>query len=484
MSDTRALRGRIVRGSREQSLLALVILAASVLAQLGLARRFGPPGLGEYVATTLVVITASTVAVSSLPFAAAQRIGRLMEGPEEERAAATALTGLALAVSCSIAVAVLIGFLWAPIVRVLNLGPNAAPAWTVGMAITFAGALHFVPLTFQARFAMRTSGLITLTQPVAVVLAIAWDTLAPGLQPSTIAAFGYVAGGSAGAVALLLMRRGSLSRGEIRPLLSQSMRSMPMLYSSVVSTWVDRLVISVLLGPVALGMYQAALSLLEVPLRIPRSLAPFLSSAYARISVDHSSRLPEAIVIHARLWAVFAAIAGAGLVASVDGLVPTLFGPGLAPASEPARVMAVGLAPAILGLVLITVGTGGAYPNLGLVVFRIAAPLQVIALVLLAFRFGILGAAVASILTVLVTFVCYIWLWPASRSTLLKHLVAPLAISVAAVLIGAFVSTLGAHWTLRGVGAAAAAATLAIPVLLGPSERRIVWELMGRWSAP
>lgn len=462
----------------------MVILAASVLAQLGLARRFGPPGLGEYVATQLVVITASTVALSSLPLGAAQRIGRLMQESEKERAAATALTGLTLAVSSSIAVAVLIGFLWEAIVSVLNLGPKAASAWTVAMAITFAGALHFVPLTFQARFAIRTSGLITLTQPVAVVLAIAWDTLAPGLRPSTIAAFGYVAGGSAAAGALLLTSHGSLSRGEVRPLVSQSVRSMPMLYANIVSTWVDRLVISILLGPGSLGMYQAALSLLEVPLRIPRSLAPFLSSAYARISVDHGSRLPEAIVIHARLWGAFAAITSAGLVASVDGLMPALFGPGLAPASEPARVMAAGLAPGILGLVLITVGAGGAYPNLGLVVFRIAAPLQLIALVLLALRFGVLGAALASTLTLLVTFASYIWLWPASRSALLKHLVAPLAISVAAILIGAFGSTLGAHWTLRGIVAAAAAATLAIPVLLGPSERRIVWDLIGRWTAP
>lgn len=472
-----ALRQRIVVATREQTAIAVLILIASFIAQVGVARRFGPPGLGEYAGTTLVVVFASLVAISALPLAASEAVARHLELGEREASRTVAFTGFALSLASSAVVAIVTWMAWGPIADLLQLR-EPVPALAIALAIASTGALHYVPLTFLARLDARTPGLITIAQPFAVVAALGWDTFAPGVRPGVMAVLGYASGGAVAAVAFLLSNpRPRVGRAALAHLVRQTLRSLPLLYANVISAWVDRLLVSLLLGPAALGTYQAAAALTEGVLRLPRNLSAFLISAYARITAGHAERLAEAMRVHAQLSIAFASVLAAALLAGADGITTTLFGPGLAAASAPLRVLTAALPPGVLALSLSSAATGAA-TTFGLSVSRYAIPLQVALLVVLTPRFGVLGAAIAHVAAIAATFVGYLWLWRQERPTVSAALWRSLAVGLAAVAIAAAVASLELPWVVRSVAAALLVAALVSRTLVGAEERAAIRGLV------
>lgn len=475
------LRARLVTGLRGQLIVILALLFASFTAQVGIARRFTLSGLGEYVATTLVIFLAGVIATSALPIAAGERIARSLESADHEGASRAAGTGFVLAMLPSFAAAALVGLIWDLAASVLQL--RSAPAGpVVAIAVVAAGALGYVPLLFQARLEMAVVGLIAIAQPFAVLLALTWDIFVPSLRPSTMAVIGYVSGGVASVAAFLLAGYvPRLAVSEIRPLVTQTARALPLLYANVFSTWVDRLLISVLLGPTSLGTYHAAAAFIEGPLRIPRGSTSFLVAAYARISVGHGTEIGRVMSMQMRLWVAYACPIAATLMAAGDGVVASLFGPQSTAVAEPLRILTIGLVPGLLSLLVTTAATGVRVADVVVAVSRITIPLEVVLMVVLALAFGVVGAAVAEVAAVVAGFVALLW-WTSRRAPrlALEDLTRMLVASLAVVTLGALLAAVPAPWPARLAAGLAVASAIVFTVVLRKDELAVIRMLATR----
>lgn len=474
VSEPVPLRSRLISSTRWHVFVTVVLLFASFAVQVGIARRFALIGLGEYVSTSIAIFLASVVALNGLPLAASHGVAARLERGDQFGASRVASTGLVMALVSSAVVSAVAALAWPSLSGILRLAAPV-PAWSVGLSVLAGGSMHFVPLIFQARFQMATAGAITLAQPFAAIVLLGWDTLNPGsVRPGILSVGGYLLGGVTATLLFVAAHRSGPSLGEVRPLIVRSLRSLPLLYASTFSAWVDRLMISLLLGPAALGTYQAAAILIEGVLRVPRNVSPFLLSAYARVSSRSSASVGRLAGVHARLWTAGAVVFAAGLIASADGIVTTLFGAGSFAVTDPLRIMTLALVPGLLSLLLTTVATGAtavAGTNVLLVSLATIA-MQVVSMVVLAPRLGVTGAAAAYVVATATGALVYLGV--ASRHGVGVPAGRLAAVTALALATGVVVAAAPASWPLRAVVALAAVAFVAARALLGPDERELL----------
>lgn len=471
------LGARLIAGARGRVVVTVILLAASLIVHLGIARRFGFVGLGEYTATTLVVFIASVVFLVGVPLATGRLIAQALEAEDEAGARDAAATGLVAMLLLSLLAAAVVWSFWDGLMDAMRV-ERRVPALAAAGAILAAGTLHYVSNVFQARLQMMVVGLITIVQPVAAVVALLLERAYGGIAPADVAVLGYLAGGTAAAIAFIAAGyRTYLARQQLVALLRASIESFPLLYASIFSAWTDRVLVALVLGPAALGIYQAAFAVVDGSLRLPRSAASFLVSAYARISASRPEELERTIRVHVRIWVVSTAVLASGLIAGADGIATTLFGFGFAVAAAPLAVMAAGLVPGIVALSLATAATGRGAVRVPVYVAASTIPLQFALILALAPRLGVVGAAAAYALSALAGLLGYLW-WGRGQELITPQTQLPRTLlhAVAAIGLAAALAALPVPWSIRLAAASVTAAALTVG-LLGSEERGVIRRL-------
>lgn len=479
------MRTRLITGMQGQLAVTLLILFASFAAQAGIARRFAFRGLGEYTGTTIAIYVISVLAISGFPLAAGERVARHLEGHEERRARDAASTGFALAAASSMVAGLAAWAFWGPIADVLNLVDPVPGGW-IALAIVAAGVLGYVQPVYLARLQLASLGLVAIAQPFAVVVALAFDTVAPGIvRPGAMAVMGSLAAGTVATAGFLLGgHRPWPAPSETRPMMRQAAHSLPLVYLTGLQSWVNRLLVSALLGTAALGVYQGTAALIEGVLRLPASANAFLVSAYARVSVADTGKVRDLLRLHLRLGTTYVAVLGAALMAGADGLLVTVFGPGSLSATTPLRILAVGLMPGLVLVSLATAVTGSGAARVAARVGRVVVPAQVVFMLALAPNFGVEGAAAASVAALALSAAEYAWVC-ARDGTLLpgRAIARSVALGVVSALLGLAAAALPIHWILRAGLAGIVAGSIAGALMLGAEERSLLAS-MTRRSGP
>lgn len=472
------IRSRLVRGARGQVVVTIVLLFSSFASQAGITRRFGLSGLGEYTAATLVVFLASTAAISSIPLATGERLARHLERGDRKAERATAATAGAIALVVAGAAAAVVWLGWDLIGAALHIGDGLG-APLIAFAIVGAAAVGYVPVVFEARLQMMHVGLIAIIQPLTAVVALALDTFSPGVRPAVIAVAGYVAGGTVAMMAFLAAGyRVCFVRSEARPLLRQALHAMPLLYANLLAAWIDRLIVSVLGGPALLGTYHAAAAIIYGAMRLPHSASSFLIAAYARVAVARAARLGDAVATHVRLWTAYAAVLAAVLIAGADGIVSLAYGPGSVAAIAPMQILAVGSIPAIAALSLTTAVTGSGAGHVAVRVSGLTIPLQLLLVSVGVSTFGVIGAALANVVVMAVTFLAYERWSPKHTGLVDRSVRTSLAAGVGIAGIALGIAYLPLHPIARIVGATTIALVGMRMLLFGPEERSIIRDML------
>lgn len=470
----------LIGAARSQAIVMTVVSAALFVAQVGVGRRFGLDGLGEYTATSLAIYLTSIVVLFALPLTANRAVGNLLEHGDNEGGTRTAGNGLTLVLALGALGAVLLAAVWAAWAARFFEGA-VAPA-VVAAAVVGSALLSYGTQIQQAHLRISAAGLIVIAQPLAVVAALGWDTVAPGVRPGDMAAAGFLLGGAAGATGLWMSGiRPQLDDREIRQLLRGAVSITPVVYTNVLSIWVDRLVVSVLLGPVALGTYQAAGALVEGSLRLLRGAGAFFISAYGRAAARSDEHTDLLRRLNVRAWSAYAAVMAGGLIAGADGIVTTLYGRGFANADDPLRLLAVAMVPTAVSLTLLTAGAGLELRS-ALLIARLAIPAQVALGIAGAATFGVAGVAVAQVaVTIPVAAAQLYWSRDAelAPTATVGGRIALLAMLVP--LIGSAASLLPVVWPVRVALGGAGSAAIALLLVLGPQERVLVRRLVGLW---
>jgi O-antigen/teichoic acid export membrane protein len=309
-------------------------------------------------------------------------------------------TSLAIATVESLAM-VLVGLLLVPIV-LGHLGSEA-----VQLALVF---LAFIPLNLFALALMgflnglqRFRAFNALRAMVVLLAAVAIGVLAAAesLTPAT-AAGAYLCANAATLLAatVILARAGelnlALSGRSAKDLLSYGLKAQTSSVSSIFNERLDQLVISALLAPAKLGLYVVAVTL--------TSLVSLVGSSVALVALPVLARLrsaPEQIAPARRLIVLtlgLATLVALPMIVFAPQLLEFFFGPSFRAAAGPARIL-------LVAAVLLSTGRA-----LGAILKALGRPLQagladvaalgvtVITLAVLLPRFGLLGAALSSLL--------------------------------------------------------------------------------------
>lgn len=477
MIEGRGLGARLIGAARNQAMTTVMLSAAQFVAQVGVARRSGFVGLGDYVATGLAIYVVSVAAMLAIPLTAGRQLGYLLERDETDAASDTASAGLLIILFLATAGGVLLASLWGWLGATFVIVP--ASAYVVALAVISSAVMAYSIRLLQARLQVAAAGLVAIAQPFVVVLAIGWDTISPGVHPSDMAVFGYIAGGIVGAASLLVA--GIVPRWDraaVLALLRKAIPYAPASYANHLAGWVDRIVVSVVLGAPSLGTYQAATALVEGPLRLLRGASFFFVSAYGRavaVGDQPGARLRR---VHVRIWSAYAAAIAGGLLASADGLVTSLYGPGFSGAILPLSVLALGLIPTTVGLTLLTAGVGMEHQS-ALVIARLAIPAQLALGLVLAQVAGVPGVALAQV-AVLTPIAIAQMHWSRDPSLVLPGDLALrlIAVMLLVPLAGAVLALAPVWWPLRlGIGIAVGAA-IGARLLLESEERYVVRRLL------
>lgn len=470
----RGLGSRLVGGARTQLIVTGVAFGMSFLGQVGVARLFGFEGLGEYAAVTLVLNFAAVISLAGVPLSTSRLVGQALQQGDTARARQLGSTGSVLTLASSAVMVTIALAFWNEIATVMQL-ESPLPAVALAFAMPFGALQAYGNQLFQARLHMRRAGLIVLVQPATVVAAVALEALFPGIvRPGAIVIAANVVGGSTASILLLASGyRPRARRQEAGRILREAVVLAPAAYGTLLTQRSDKLLVSTFLGPTALGAYQAAAGMVDAGMRAITTARWFLMPVYGRLAAETSNRLERLRSAHVRLWSAYAILLMCGSIASANGLVATIYGPGTQAAQDPLRVLALGFEPMAIALALFTASAGVGRFRGALVVTWLTIPLQIALVAVLASSFGLIGAAVGRVAGLTFSALGYSFL--SLRS---GHDLRPLQRAAIAWILGAAaahaISFAPLIWPIRAALGITTGVAVAGLVLFGEEERRIV----------
>jgi O-antigen/teichoic acid export membrane protein len=375
--------------------VSLAIQGVNVVTGILLARTLGLHDRGALAAVILWPSLLATVGSLGVPDAVTYYAARA--GTSRKT-----LLGTSIAIASIESVAmVLIGLLLIPLV-LGHLGPG-----TVQLTLVF---LAFVPLNlltlalmgflnglqhFTAFNALRA--MVILIAAAAIVVLAAVGSLTPGT-----AAIAYLGANAATLLAtvLIVARIGELrlavSGRTAKDLLSFGLKSQTSSVSSMLNERLDQLVISAVLAPAKLGLYVVAVTLTSLVNLIGSSVALVALPVVARLRSTAEQLAPARRLIVLTLG--LSTLVAVPMIVFAPRLLELFFGQSFRAAADPTRIL---LAAAVLmatsralGAILKALGR----PLQAGLADAIALGVTVIALAALLPLFGLLGAAVASLL--------------------------------------------------------------------------------------
>lgn len=469
------LRERLSAAARGQVILTGSTIAASFISQVSLARRSGPDGIGEYAATTLFVVVLSTLTTLGAPYALAQQIAAL-EASRDPAVGLLVRAASSAALALGIGTAAIAALLWLSFASLVGLS-QPSPLPLVVVAAFGAVLTHMAAGVLLGELRMKTSTLLFLLQPTAVIACIFVGIDGTTVSPSSLGSIGFIAAGL-GSIALGVHARArpALPRRELGLLIRRSVTATAMPYASELTAWLDRAVVGIVAGTTALGWWATATYLIEAILRLPRAIGAFGVPAYAHLT-DDPTGVRRVLDSHVRLLVAFALISGSVIIAGAHGFITAIYGEDFVLATTALRLLGLGLPPAVITLAL-TSGSLSTERGTKRLRFVLASvPLQLVLSVLLTGLFSIAGTALAQLLTWSLVVAIL-----SSRSEevppimkgarLVRTIVLTIGLSLASLLLARALP-----WP-AAAGTAGVIATVACLSLVGGPERRLLRQLL------
>lgn len=454
-------------------------MAVSLVTQIWVARRFGPVGLGEYNATTLYVTAVATLAIAGLPFAVLERLGSLeKQGEPQRREVSEGWFAVCLILGGAAAGVTLV--IWGPVAEFGRM-EHPTPSPVVAVAVFFAAVQFFVVSVHLARLQMATATLVVIAQPLSVAVGVAASYALPGVSGSALAVLGFFGTGAIAFATLTRARlRPVLRAPQLRTLLRRSLPAFTMLYLTVASSWLDRLIVIAVSGPSGLGLFAASSFLTEAALRIPRSTGTFGITAYARLAGDEAG-VARVLDSQIRIGSAFFLAVATLLIAGGAELLVAVAGAGFADGGRTLHLLAVALLPIGLSLALAGNALGTGHFRRLTTALAVLIPLQLALGISLTSVLGPAGMALAAVAQWLVAAAIMLVRQGGERPAVESQtllILATLAVTLLALSFALAATTLA--WEYRTM-AAAAAAFAAANLLIRAPERRILRRIAANW---
>lgn len=461
---TGRLSQRFMRAAVGLSFSTVATTTLTSLTSIVVARAGGPNDYAVFVAANMVIFVTSVVAMLGMPLALAKHVAQDEQAGDETRLREKSSSAINLAIIGSAIVGfVLMGGIGL-LERQLDLDFGegfaiALPILLVLAVVSDAGsAIYSGLLRPWPVVAISTSGPAFMLGYV-----LYWRTV------SDVPLWGAIATsyGVSGVVALVFLLSDRILRlrlrlDDLRTLRTDLLPMASYTYFTTFSTWGDRAVVGLLLGPTSMGWYTAAVVVVQVALRLPTHVAYLL--------VPMSARLGEAHDRHTLLrrgaietFGLFAAMAAVGIAVAPTAIITLMFGSGFAPGADALLIMTPSLLAAAVTVPFLSTLTGSDRNRLTMYLLLLTTVGRLLLLIVLTAAWGLAGTAIATVTSdILLAVLC------ASLGPRIGHqvpfgvLAKPLVIGVLAVAIGIAARRIG----VPDLASAVIGASVFVPVIV------------------
>lgn len=388
-------RGQLFRGSVLSLAASLGIQGLNVISGVLIARLLGPAGKGEL---TAVLLWSGLLAAVGTPGLGSAIVYFTARKPGREREVTGTAFGIALIESAAL---VLFGLLMTS--RFLgHYGPYIV---AIGLL-----NLSWIPLyllgtsamsVFQGKLELPVFNLLRLSVVAASFVGLFCLLLAHRVSVLNIVFVTLGANGFTLALCLgLLGRRGWIGVRPkahlLGPLIAYGLKSHSGNVAGLINASADQAIIAFFLAPASLGLYSIAMTMTAVTSLLSQSLGMVALPAVAGATSQADKR--QYLSQFVRSAFVLSALIALALGMTAPFLITLFFGPAFSPATPVAQVLLI--AAAILGTnrVMGEAVRGFNKPLIPGVGEGLAAVVTIVSLATLMPVFGIMGAAVASLL--------------------------------------------------------------------------------------
>lgn len=466
---TERLSQRFMRAAVGLGFSTVATTALTSLTSIVVARAGGPTDYAVFVAANMVIFVTSVVVTVGLPLTLAKHVAQDEQAGNETRLREKSSSAINLAIIGS----AIVGFLLMNGIGVLEhqldleFGEGfavALPILLVLAVVADAGsAIYSGLLRPWSVVAISTSGPVFMLGYV-----LFWRTGA------NVPLWGAIAilYGVSGVVAMLLLLSDRilhprLRLDDLRKLRSDLLPMVSYTYFTTFSTWGDRAVVGLLLGPASMGWYTAAVVTVQVALRLPTHVAYLL--------VPTSARLGEAHDWHTLLrrgaietFGLFAAMTAAGIAIAPTAIITLMFGSGFAPGADALLIMTPSLLAAAVTVPFLSTLTGSDRNRLTMYLLLLTTVGRLLFLVVLTATWGLAGTAIATVTSDIMLAALCVSLGPRiGHQVPFGVLAKPLVIGVVAVAIGLVARRIG----VPDLGSAVLGASIFVPVIVGLVRR-------------
>jgi len=422
---------------------SVVTMLLTTLSGVAIARHGGPQGYAVFVAANMLIFVSASFCDCGLSLALAKHVAQQEEEGQHEAVRRLCTTTLGLMLFLTVWVALLVSLNLTRLEGQL-LGPGLSLGTTFTLAFPFvllltvisycASGIYYGLLRPRAELGIWISG------PLAMLAYVVAYRFMPGLPIWGAAAASYACSGIVAGYQLWRDRLlgTPLPLAEMRPLINEIVPVIGFTFFTVFSTWSDRWIVGAQLGgAVSLGLYAAAVAVIQAALRVPTHIAYVLVPAAAKVSLQGAEKTARFNSQMMRAFGLFAILMMSVIWLAAPALVPLLFGPGFTPAIPALLLMTPSLLACAISYPFMSALTGSTRSYRATLLLALTVPPRLIFLWLFTKYYGLPGTALATALADSLLAVCCIVIARGAGITLpLRALIQPCLIGALSCGVG------------------------------------------------
>jgi O-antigen/teichoic acid export membrane protein/SAM-dependent methyltransferase len=377
--------------------------AAGLLAAALVGKTHGPGGLGFYSAFIMLVDLYGLVAIWAIPTVLSRQTGLWQSQGHRERMDAALTSALLFGTVTGVGVG-LAGYAATPALMRLM---HAQPAWVLrsrwlGVALLFFVYSQVSQFFYVGMFRVRKRVAIRLSLVLSLLLLI-------GAMPGRVALWhalllAYAVSGVVGL--LLLWRDGHLGQGfswpEMRELLAAAFPLLIAQASAFVTSWSDRFIVSHLRGMEAMGVFAGAMVLVQGVRLVPQSFTQVWIPLYPRLQARQDQQGVDRLFnFGSRVTAIALFFGLLVMVVWAEEIMTLLYGPRFVGGAPVLRVLAFALLVPPISSATTALLVGLNRPKWERNCSLLEGGAQLVLMYLLTVKYGVMGAAVGSVLGLL-----------------------------------------------------------------------------------
>ena len=376
-------------------------MAASTLASVTLARSAGPEGYAVFIASNMLIFVSAVVCSFGLPLALAKHVASEEEKGNHESLRQLSTTALILLAAVAIAAGSAIALALPLIERYLNMSFGRGFAVLFPLVLLLAMTSDCVQSIYYGLLRPRPVIAITVIGPLVMFsyfLLRKFGIYLP-IWGGVVAC--YACGGL---LALYRSRRDRLfgrpaPLSALRQLIKQVPSAAAFTFFTTFSVWSDRWIVGVYLGVAPMGLYTAAVGIIQVAMRIPNHIAYLLVPAAARLEISEGGRRTidfNNVLIGS--FSFFAAMVAVTILLAPTTLMSFVFGPGFAESAPILIMLLPSLLASAVSIPLISVLTGSTKSHLVNYLMLLTVLPRLVLLLIFTRFWGVLGTALGTAL--------------------------------------------------------------------------------------